>query len=816
MVDGRTYRNLRNDIAQGISVAFLLYVIASGVVPLLFTSPYAQSPPLFSVTLIVPSGRNTVRQQYAKDIANSMIAEGIDAKLVTLNFSDVVNRMLFSRIPAGSTYDQGGYDIAFIGWSFTSPVLDFRSNFDGRPAFLAPNGNNYALYNNPQLNALFDTLYGTTDVSKQVDLTRQAEAIIFHDAPYNYIYETIDPVPRGQEWTDFGGKNVYSEVTFPDVQHWASGSSLTFAEANPVFPGNTLNPVVTASSNSFQALYIYGAIVGGALQEVDSRDMSFYPGTASSITSSANGLDWNVTIKHGVLFQSGVEVTADDFVWTQWAWTNPAAASVNLSSNVQYLGNVIDFTFLNGTKVTIDNRAKPTDSIQRGSWKANSKYSFSFHLPAVYPFTRQVYGAFAPLPKHIMEKFNPATWDGAPFSTASGAYTYTWDASKYGGSGKYTAVGPVGAGPYYMTSYDFTANIATMKKFPQYYNATGLQALGQFTVDTYKVVWISSKNSAITALKNGEVNVLDYSFAFQTDVATLKSIGANIITAPELGWQEQGFNMQHPIFGTGVDTPLGKSNPSQAAEAARHVRKAISHLINRSYIVNQLLGGFAYPLATMVGPGWGPYYDANLSPDTYDMGAAADELRAAGYNPTITATASVTSSTISQPLPTTSLQTATTTQNTQQTVQSFQIGQNNSILAAIIIVAVVLIGFVYSFRGRLRRRDLSVRGSRAESIMLCPQCHAEIPSDSEFCLKCGANIRKSDAIGVPYPGYVKSRKSVPQRIITPTSPEEMKLLELLDRLEKLHNDGKINEGTYRRLREDYEKRLGEVRGQRAM
>jgi hypothetical protein len=156
--------------------------------------------------------------------------------------------------------------------------------------------------------------------------------------------------------------------------------------------------------------------------------------------------------------------------------------------------------------------------------------------------------------------------------------------------------------------------------------------MGQFSVNTYKVTWISSKDAALAALKNGEVNVLDNNYQLGgVDKPTLDAMGVQVNVAPELGWQEQGFNMKHPVFGTGVDTPLGKSNPSQAAEAARHIRKAISHLIPREQIVNQLLGGFGYPIATWAGPGFGVWYPADLKPDSFDLNAAADELRAAGY-----------------------------------------------------------------------------------------------------------------------------------------------------------------------------------------
>jgi KaiC/GvpD/RAD55 family RecA-like ATPase len=89
--------------------------------------------------------------------------------------------------------------------------------------------------------------------------------------------------------------------------------------------------------------------------------------------------------------------------------------------------------------------------------------------------------------------------------------------------------------------------------------------------------------------------------------------------------------MRHPVFGSGVDTPLGKSNPSMAAEAARHVRKAISHLIPRDKIANELLGSVGVQLASFLGPAWGLWYNKDLKPDSYDNNTAAAELRAAGY-----------------------------------------------------------------------------------------------------------------------------------------------------------------------------------------
>jgi ABC-type transport system substrate-binding protein len=634
-----------HDINKGIILGILLFLTLSTTAAVLFTTVAAQQAPLFSATMIASTG-NPVRRQYATIIASGMQSMGINARVFYLNFDQLVNRMFFLATDQGNTFDKGGYDIGFIGWGFTSPVPDFRSNFDGRAAYLAPAGNNYPLYNNPEMNAIFDELYKTTDLSRQVELTRQWEAILFNDAPYNYIYAPVDIIPRDQYWTVWGDKNLYNEVTFPDVERWGGGKDLTFAETSNVFPGSTLNPIQTASSNSFYALYIYGAICfsDAGLLYVDSRDNTFKKAIATDISSSPDALTWTIKMKQGVLFQSGVEMTSDDVLFTQWAVLNPDTGSVGLGSGIQYLGNVVDFTWLDGTTTTVDNRATPDEAVRKGQWSALDRYTVQFTIPEPYAFTYQVYAGQTTgiLPKHIYEKFPLNTWDSQPFSTADNAgYTYTWDTKQYAGSGSYHAVGPVGAGPYIMQSFDTDRNLATMTKNPIFWDRANLEAQGMYTVETYKVVWIESKDAAIAALKNHEVNVLDYNYQLAPDKQTLLDIGANLITNVELGWQEMGFNMRHPVFGTGVDTPAGKADPTKAAEAARSIRKAISHLIPRQMIIDQLVAGSGIALATCVGPGFGPFYDPNLKADAYDPQQAADLLKAAGYSVSITPPAKI-------------------------------------------------------------------------------------------------------------------------------------------------------------------------------
>ena len=281
------------------------------------------------------------------------------------------------------------------------------------------------------------------------------------------------------------------------------------------------------------------------------------------------------------MFQDGVEVTADDFVFTTYAETNATTASVNLGSNIQYLGSKITFKFLNGTSRVDDNIGPGVPETDGCGMRLVGTSSNSTCLQSTLSHATPTLPS-RPLPMHIMEKFPFSTWDSAPFSTASGPYTYTWNTQQYGGSGSYTATGPVGAGAYELQSYDFTNNIATLTKFPGYWNATGLESMGQFSVNTYKVQWISSKDAAIAALKNGQVDLLDPQYGLGKDKATLQAIpNVNVISFTELGWQEMGFNMNNPVFGTGTATPAGQSNSTKAAEAAHDIRKAISHMIPR-------------------------------------------------------------------------------------------------------------------------------------------------------------------------------------------------------------------------------------------
>jgi ABC-type transport system substrate-binding protein len=98
------------------------------------------------------------------------------------------------------------------------------------------------------------------------------------------------------------------------------------------------------------------------------------------------------------------------------------------------------------------------------------------------------------------------------------------------------------------------------------------------------------------------------------------------------GVQELGFNMEHPILGTGVDTPLGQQDPSRAAEAAKYVRQAISHLIPRQNIIDTILDGYGTPAITNTICTLTAGYDPSIEAHAYNEELAKSLLAAAGYD----------------------------------------------------------------------------------------------------------------------------------------------------------------------------------------
>ncbi|MEM3637190.1 MAG: ABC transporter substrate-binding protein [Conexivisphaerales archaeon] len=655
----------KKQILLGVFLAVAAYSILFGAITPAVSTAYAANQPIFSMTLLAPTS-NPVRRQYASIIATSFQSVGINAQVVYVTFAELIPRMFFTSASncsqAGADFNHGGYDVGFIGWGSTSVVPDgWLFQYLGTCDNMAPIGNNYYLYNNTQVNQLIQQAESTTNLTQARQDIWQVQAIVQNDSPNDVIYYTNWIIARAPNIQDYGGNNTWNEVTFPDVQHYSGVTTLNFAEAGNVFPQGNLNPLPVSSSNSFYALFMYSPTLAG-LQEIDTRTLTYYKALATSITSTPDGKNWTITFRPNN-FQDGVPVTADDFVFTYESLFNPYSGYVGQSSMLIQLGNVGHFTFsspsvanfvfshlngtnpvtpdsgisLSGSTITIDQSAGAPAT----NWyvTATGTNTFTLNVPQPYAFMNETWTAISPLPMHYLGYFAPASWSQLPYSTASGPDTYpngtVVTAVDPGGAWNGKPIsGPFSNGPYIFTGFDATTNTGHLVQYNNYWNASGLRAIGQFTVQTYNVVWINGADAAIAALKTGTVNQLDTNYALAPYVNQLKSIGANVIQGPELGFQEMGVNMRDPIWGTGTATPVGQSNPAMAAQAARDIRRAFSYLIPRQNIINSLLVGAGTPGASDWAPPYGQWVNPSVVPDPYDPAKAAQLLTAAGYTPT--------------------------------------------------------------------------------------------------------------------------------------------------------------------------------------
>ena len=612
----------------------------------------AQGPTsLFSITVVAPTS-NPLRRQWAAIIVNNYQSVGIDAKLIYVSFGTESSLSFGCSNNCGQLYANGGFDEVFVGFGGGTVLPDFGSQNvvtyrSSSPSDLAPTGSNFNFYKNATFNTLalqYNQDFNTTD---RAILAQKMVRIVAQDRPNLVIYYPVDTYGMANYVNPWGNNNSESAsaVRF-DFQHYkllGGQTALNIAETGDV---NSIDQAITAASNSVYDHYLYDP-VSAQMEELDGRTLTYYNALATSITSSADHLTWTVAFRaHN--FQDGVPVTADDYLFGSMATLVNNVGSVTEGTLQSLLGLNAQFTYLNGTSDFVVNGTyihgkAPSGFTPTSVWTSLTPTSFRFTMPAPYLFTDPVITSSAALPMHIFEKIPMSQWSTSFVSTLQTTpHTVTWNTAQYGGNGSYAYVyGPIGDGAYMYRGYDTVSETGTLVKWSGYWNATGLQGLGEFNVQTIHVVHIVNKDQALGAFTSGTINFLDtnYALAPADFQVLLANHGKYTERAnPGAGWQETSLNMNSPVWGTGTATPLGQSNPSQAAAAARAVRSAMSHLIPRQYIIQNLLQGIGSIGITQFCTCFAFAYPKDVQPDAFDPTLAKQLLAQAGYNTGVSGT----------------------------------------------------------------------------------------------------------------------------------------------------------------------------------
>jgi ABC-type transport system substrate-binding protein len=608
-----------------VTMLLILALAAAMIAPLIAVK--AQSNSLFSVTIIAPGNANLLRRQWSQIFASNLQQLGIDAKVVYLDWTPVYDRVLTpSPEYVGKTYDEGGFDALAVGWTPGLLPEPRQLYYGGDPAFFAPSGQNYYLWNNTESNNLLDQFITSTDNTEKANILQQWQQLYFNEVPASQIMYQQAPVvinpaignlytpPTGGEgWLYFNAQPYPQLLTRSDGE-----TSLTYCATGEI---TDLNP---PESNSWYDTIVWSPIFDGLAENwptLSGLSDEEVPALLTSWSHSSDGFTWTFNCRHDVTWHDGEPFTADDIVFSLWALMNADTASQFVGYYQSVYGDNVEFTYSDGTSETLGTGSRT------GTITATDQYTVTAQLPVLAE--GKPFGYFEPyllaftnniIPKHIFENIAPADWSTSPFNTGQGSMTINGE----------TYTGPVGTGPYKWVDYDPVGQVVHLERNDNYWNATGLKDMGLFQIKDYYIRFIADKTSALAALKNGEVDMLDYNYQMQTDVPSIDPSWGRVINLDGVGRQEFGYNMRHPIFGTGVDTPLGQSDPTRAAEAAADIRIAFDYAIPRELIINNLLAGYGLPGATPMLPTQ-PFYGNSITARPYDLSQAKHYLELAGY-----------------------------------------------------------------------------------------------------------------------------------------------------------------------------------------
>jgi ABC-type transport system substrate-binding protein len=369
---------------------------------------------------------------------------------------------------------------------------------------------------------------------------------------------------------------TFNPVFFPQPENWTiagAGDNATAAFASWPAP-SSLIPMYTIG---YYESNIFGPVYNCLLEYESWETKKLVPGLAESVTSSADGKHHVIKLRQGVTWHSGEPFSAADVKFTWDVILNKAYASVIQGPAMAVFGSTDAYKVTGPLEITVN----------------LPRYSILFR--------EQILSSVAILPEHAYKDIKPEAIRGHAASTWLGTY-----AVKTSAGASYTAHGGVGTGPWIPQGYD-----ASRKAYKYVRNEKYWKPMSG-NVKTFFVVNINGTDAVLSALKSGDIDAHDPMYDIGSLLSTIEPGWGNVRRFDSYKWQHICYNLRHPVFGTGVDTPLGKQDPSRAFEAAAYIRKAISFATPREQIVQEIAAGLGHPGTVAMpwsAPELGPHID---------------------------------------------------------------------------------------------------------------------------------------------------------------------------------------------------------------
>ena len=569
--------------------AWLLSVLAMMVVVGgLTTARVEAGAPFFKMYLMIPNNQPP-RMVWGTLAAQQMTKIGIDVVSSYVPWTVIIPRRIKGE---GKTHVDGGWD-AYLERYYYNSILPIPNTLF-HSSTVPPYGTNYYYLEDPVIDKALDDYASALSEAKHMEASNRFAKRWYDTQPMVILFYPEDVVAVNPKLKGFDS-TTFNPVFFPRPENWiieGAGDNATAAFASWAPP----EQLIPMNSTGYNQSNIFGPVHDTLLEYENWQTKKLVPALCESYSMSPDGKRWVLKLRQGVKWHSGEEFTARDVKFTWDVILDKRYASIRQAIMQNVFGSP-------------------------AAYKVTGKYEITVDLPKYTILFRDfVMAALAIMPEHAYKDIKPESLSGHTVSTWLGTYTVKTSEGK-----EYTARGSIGTGPWIAMGHDPTKKAYKMVKNLNYWKKTS------GNVKTFYVVNIQGADAVLSALKVGEIDAHDPMYGVESLASTIDPKWGTVLKFDSFKWQHICFNLRHPVFGTGKETPLGKQDPSRAAEAAAYVRQAISFAMPREQMVKEIVAGAGQP-GTVPIPFSAPEYDHNmLKPIPYDLELAKKSMEKAGY-----------------------------------------------------------------------------------------------------------------------------------------------------------------------------------------
>lgn len=527
-----------------------------------FTESYEDYPPFFEVTQIAPIG-NKVREQYTQAVNLEFPKIGIQADFKLLEFGDLINREFMNY--DGKTFENDGFDISSFGWGLgvdPDPFSIFHSSS------MVPVGNNITHWWCPESDRLLAKARVELDQEKRKEYLWQWQEVVNDEKPYCVVYIPLNMWASSEEFEGFSGV-IWTQNY--DSSDWAIPGKDTIVYATPAAVEGMLiwrwNSVYGyyCNSNIFEGLWQNdenlnrvpliadkaeaGPTIVFAPSKLDEDSVAAMEPDVNKSKVNSNLAEavvfpeyYDITIKQGVTFHDGEEMTVEDIKWSMDACLSPDTAFQGYGTFRDVYG---------GSEIIDDYTLRIYVGMPHAAWLRMCDVPI--------------------LPKHV--------YGDLPITGEQAATAWMESDVNRGDN-------VIGSGPFMFDSWE-ADQFWKLKKNPNYWGTQyGFNAAQS---DNLILRLIPERESARVALETGEVDMMDTYYNLQAIGQELEATeGIVLHTSEQFGYQHMHFNCRNPYL------------------ANKYVRQAISHCIDREGIIDSLLNGYGVEGVNPVAvPSWG-------------------------------------------------------------------------------------------------------------------------------------------------------------------------------------------------------------------